>query len=83
MLALKDIFKKHKFTEDQRRNLRLDIFLLAFGLSFAIEKLFLGMGIAFSDWFWFAVYGFFALTTIFLFIHDLYHDIQEEKLRSK
>jgi len=79
MLPIKDVLKKHEFTEDQKRNLRLDIFLLAFGLSFALEKLLLGLDIVFSDWTWFGVYGFFSVTSIILFLHDFYHDIKEAR----
>ncbi|GEM_PF-5261444 len=83
MLPLSDVIKKHSFNEDQKRNLRLDIWLLTFGLSFALEKLLLGLGIEFSHWIWFGVYGFFSLTSIILFLHDLYHDLQEEKARKR
>lgn len=83
MLSILEIFKRHKFTADQKRNLRLDVFLLLFGLSFALEKLLLGLGIVFNDWFWFTIYGFFAFFTIALFFHDFYHDIKEEKARKK
>lgn len=53
------------------RNLTLDLILLCYSVSFAIEKVVL------RDWTWAAVYGTFSLVCCGVFVWDLLLDIRE------
>lgn len=79
VFRLSQVFGKMNIlnAEDRKRNLRLDIFLLCYGLSFAVEKLLLVFHLPTSDLLWLIIYGFFSLVSIILFLHDYYHDKKE------
>jgi len=71
-------FRRHKFTQNDRRNFRLGGVVSAYGISFAIEKFFLGYMTPLSDKVWFWVYGLFAVICTFWWLEDFLLDIWEE-----
>ena len=70
-------FKQHQFSQDDRRNMRLGGIVSAYGLSFAIEKLLLGIGNPIPDIWWFVIYGSFALLSTFWWLEDSILDLWE------
>jgi hypothetical protein len=71
-------FWTHKFDPDDKRNLRLGGVVSAYGISFAMEKLFLAMAYPLPDLVWFIVYGLFALLATFWWLEDILLDFWEE-----
>lgn len=80
-LALKKAwcyFRRHKFSQDDKRNLRLGGIVSLYGISFAVEKGLNTFGMPQSDLFWFVVYGIFALISTFWWFEDAVLDLWEK-----
>ncbi|MES2387179.1 MAG: hypothetical protein V4543_04190 [Bacteroidota bacterium] len=70
-------FKNHKFTHDDKRNIRLGAIVSLYGVSFSIEKLMSYLNRDLSDGWWFIIYGVFALLSCFWWVEDALLDIYE------
>lgn len=70
-------FKRHTLNHDERRNKRLGAVVSLYGVSFAVEKLLLGLGTPLSDMWWFGIYGSFALISTFWWVEDFILDLWE------
>jgi hypothetical protein len=71
-------FKRHKMTPDEKRNFRLGGIVSAYGISFAVEKFFLGYRTPYSDKVWCWVYGIFAAISLFWWLEDFIMDLWEQ-----
>lgn len=71
-------FKNHKFTQDEKRNLRLGGVVSVYGFAFAAEKLFIIAGNQLNDYWWFAIYGICAALSFYWWFEDLIFDIWEK-----
>lgn len=71
-------FRKHKYSKDDIRNLRLGGVVALYGMSFAVEKGLLALGTPLSDLWWFLIYGCFALVSTFWWLEDAILDIWEK-----
>lgn len=69
--------RQHKFTRDERRNLRLGGVVSIYGISFAVEKGLLAAGTPISDFWWCVIYGVFALVATLWWAEDAILDIWE------
>ncbi len=71
-------FCRHKFRNDDKRNLRLGGVVSVYGISFAVEKLLLTIGYPLSDRCWFVIYGILALLCTWWWIEDSLLDMWEQ-----
>jgi hypothetical protein len=70
--------KNHKFTHDEKRNMRLGALVSVYGISFAVEKYFLGFDTPVSDKVWCIVYGVFAVLATYWWFEDAVLDLWEK-----
>lgn len=80
-LALKkawNYFLRHKFSQDDLRNLRLGGIVSIYGISFALEKGLNTFGMPQSDLCWFLVYGVLALLSTYWWFEDAILDLWEK-----
>jgi hypothetical protein len=81
MLHLKhacSYLKRHKFTHDERRNIRLGGIVSLYGIAFATEKLLNVIGYPLSDMLWMLIYGGFALISTYWWAEDFVLDLWEK-----
>lgn len=71
-------FCRHSFSKNDKRNLRLGGIVSVYGLSFAVEKLLLGIGYPLADIWWFCIYGAFGLLSTWWWVEDALLDLWEE-----
>lgn len=75
-LALRFILR-HKFTRDEKRNIRLGLVVSIYGFLFALEKAFIVFWHPLSDGFWFVTYGICALLSFVWWLEDSIFDAWE------
>jgi len=71
-------FLQHRFSHDDRRNLRLGGIVSLYGISFAVEKGLNAFGMPQTDMCWFIVYGAFALLSSYWWFEDVVLDLWEK-----
>ena len=71
-------FRAHKFTPDEKRNLRLGLIVSLYGITFAVEKLLLHLGTPLSDGWWAVIYGTCALFSTVWWFEDAILDLWEQ-----
>lgn len=70
--------KRHKFNHNDKRNLRLGGVVSAYGISFALEKLFIVLSFPLPDIIWLTFYGLFAILSTIWWVEDALLDLWEE-----
>lgn len=70
-------FKAHKFSHDEKRNLRLGAIVSVYGITFAVEKFLLHLGTPLSDGWWAVIYGTCALVSTLWWFEDAILDLWE------
>jgi hypothetical protein len=71
-------FRRHQFSPDEKRNLRLGGIVSLYGISFAVEKGLNTFGMPQSDLCWFVVYGLFAVVSTYWWFEDVVLDLWEK-----